>query len=101
MTVSTTDEVVLPSARPTRRWRFGRFSLLSFLLAVSLICVSASNFRLGRDNQLLKKKNDELMTEMGYLVVHDPTKIYMRPVEKQEDSAENKRNLILTNHLIY
>ena len=69
MTVSTTDEVVLPSARPTRRWRFGRFSLLSFLLAVSLI-------RLGLElqtrprYQLLKKEERRADDRNQYLVVH-------------------------------
>lgn len=68
-----------------------RLSLLSFLLLVSLICVSASYFQLSRQNRQLKKKCDDLMWEIGYLVIHNPTKIYFRQIGGTDDLTWSHR----------
>jgi hypothetical protein len=60
-------------------------SLLSFLLLVSLVCVVVSHFRLNQENRELKQENDRLMSEAGYVVVHDANKIYLRKVESLDE----------------
>ena len=66
------------------RRRFTRFSLLSLMLLTGLICVSASHFRLTAEVNQLKLTNNELRTELGYLVIDDPEKAYLRSLESLE-----------------
>jgi hypothetical protein len=62
-----------------------RISLLSFLLLSTLICVSVSHYRLMQENKALKQRNDDLRREIGYLVIDDRNKIYVRQLESFEE----------------
>ena len=66
------------------RLLFLRFSLLSLLLTVSLICVSVSHVQVSRKNQRLAEENRHLKTELGYIDVQDPKKAYVLRLESPE-----------------
>lgn len=61
-----------------------RFSLLSFVLVVSLICVSVSHLHVTFENQRVETENLALKEDLGYLIISDPTKAYVRQVESME-----------------
>ena len=62
-----------------------RISLLSFLLLSTLICVAVSHYRLMQENKVLNQRNDDLVREIGYLIVDDRNKIYVRQLESFEE----------------
>ena len=68
-------------ARPSR---FFRISLLSFILLVSLICVSVSHVQVTRDNVTLRQRVTDLEDDLGFIKVEDPDKVYVRQLESVE-----------------
>ncbi len=63
----------------TMRFR-ARISLLSMLLLIGLICVSISHVLLSYKTNLLQHENQRQAAELGYLVIEDPNKAYIRQV---------------------
>jgi len=73
------------SSGTPRPRRLLRFSLASLLLAVALICVSVSHFRVTRENLRLKQENERLRVDLGYLNITDKDKVYLRRLETFEE----------------
>lgn len=65
--------------------RLLRFSLLSFLLVVTVICLSVSHYRVTRENRQLKQENDQFKEELGFLRIEHPEKVYVRRLESVEE----------------
>ena len=61
------------------------FSLLSFLLFVTVVCLSVSYFLVSRENADLNKLVTELKNELGHIEVKDAKKAYVRLVGPMEE----------------
>lgn len=61
--------------------RFFRFSLGSFVLAITLACVGVSHYSVSRQNRDLSEENRKLKEVAGYITVDDPEMAYVMLLE--------------------
>ena len=64
---------------------FPRFSLLSFLLLAGLFCVTVSHIWVTQENRRQRAEIDKLKEDLGFIVVRDREKAYVRKLEMPDE----------------